>query len=124
FAAVNTEHLAINALDDVAMVDRDQKAIAIVDRDGKPLTRIPAKGTGYELDNPVDLVFDALGHLYVLDRGKGSIYVFGPKNRLVATITIPEKDPGSLHKAQAFSIDPAGRLFVFDDRSQRLQVYQ
>src|SRR5207247_2564573 len=55
FAAVNAERLAINWLDDVAMIDRDSKGIAIVDRDGKAIGKIPAKGTGYELDNPIDL---------------------------------------------------------------------
>ena len=60
----------------------------------------------------------------MLDRGKASIFVFGPKGRLITTITIPEKDPGAFQKAEAFSVDAAGRLYVFDDRSQRLQVYQ
>jgi outer membrane protein assembly factor BamD (BamD/ComL family) len=124
FAAVNAERLAINWLDDVAMIDRDSKGIAIVDRDGKAIGKIPAKGTGYELDNPIDLAFDPLGHLYVLDRGRAAILVFGPKNRLITTITFPEKDAGAFPKAQAFSVDAAGRLYVFDDRSQRLQVYQ
>jgi TolA-binding protein len=124
FATVNAERLAINWLDDVAMIDRDSKGIVMVDRDAKALAKIPAKGTGYEFDNPIDLAFDALGHLYVLDRGKASIFVFGPKGRLITTITIPEKEPGAFQKAEAFSVDAAGRLYVFDDRSQRLQVYQ
>jgi len=98
--------------------------VVIVDRDGKPLSRIPQKGAGYELDNQVDLTFDPLGHLYVLDRGRAAIHVFNPKNRLVATISIPEKDPGAFQKAEAFALDAAGRLYVFDDRSQRIQVYQ
>jgi TolA-binding protein len=124
FATVNAERLALNWLEDVAMIDRDAKGIVIVDRDGKPLARIPAKGPGYELDNPVDLAFDPLGHLYVLDRGKASILVFSPKNRLIATISVPEKEPGAFQKAQALAVDAAGRLYVFDERSQRLQVYQ
>jgi len=95
FATLNTERLALNWLDDVAMIDRDAKGIVIVDRDGKPLGKIPAKGQGYEFDNPVDLAFDPLGHLYVLDRGKASIFVFSPKNRLIATISVPEKEPGA-----------------------------
>jgi hypothetical protein len=88
------------------------------------LSKIPQKGAGYELDNPVDVAFDVFGHLYVLDRGKASVLVFGPKNRLVTTVTIPEKSPGAFQKAQAFGIDAAGRLFIFDERAQRIQVYQ
>ena len=124
FTTLNTERMAINQLNDVAMIDRDSKAVVIVDRDGKPLTRILQKGMGYEFDNPVDLKFDPLGHLYVLDRGRASIFVFGPKNRLITTITVPEKEAGAFQKAQAFALDPAGRLYIFDDRSQRIQVYQ
>ena len=124
FTSVNAERLAVNGFDDVAMIDRDSKGIVVVDRDGKPVTKIPPKGMGYEFGDPVDLAFDAIGHLYVLDRGRASIFVFGAKNRLLTTITFPERDPGSLQKAQALSIDAAGRLVVFDDRSQRLQVYQ
>jgi TolA-binding protein len=124
FAAVNAERLAINWTEDVAMIDRDSKGIVILDRDGKPLSKIPQRGTGYEFNDPVDLAFDALGHLYVLDRGKGSIFVFGAKNRLVTTISFPDKEPGNLQKAQALSLDRAGRMYVFDDRSQRVQVYQ
>ena len=47
-AAINTDRLATNALDDVAMIDRDSKAIAIVDREGKPLSRILPKGANYQ----------------------------------------------------------------------------
>jgi TolA-binding protein len=124
FASVNAERLAMDRLEDIAMIDRDSKSVVIVDRDGKALGKIPQKGTGYEFDNPVDLTFDPLGHLYVLDRSRASIYVFGPKNRLIATVTVPEKEPGAFTKAEAFALDGAGRIYVFDDRSQRIQVYQ
>ncbi len=124
FGTVNPERIAVNRLDDVAMIDRDMKGVVILDRDGKPLSRIPAKGTGYELDNPVDLAFDPLGHLYVLDRGKPSVLVFGAKNRLLATVAVPDKDAGAFGKPQALAVDAAGRLFIFDDRTQRVQVYQ
>lgn len=124
FAPINAERLAINWLDDVAIIDRDAKGVAIIDRDGKPMAKIPQKGQGYEFDNLVDVAFDSLGHLYVLDRGKASIFVFSPKNRLIVTVSVPEKAPGAFQKAEAFGIDAVGRLYVFDDRSQRLQVYQ
>ncbi|MEQ1728005.1 MAG: hypothetical protein ABL982_06450, partial [Vicinamibacterales bacterium] len=77
-----------------------------------------------ELDDPVDVAFDQLGHLYVLDKGRASILVFGPKSKLVSTITIPNNSPGALNRAASLGIDAAGRLYVFDDRSRRIQVYQ
>lgn len=121
---INTERLAMNALDDVALIDKDAKAINILDRDGKPLSRILAKGPNYQLDEPVDLAYDRLGYLYVLDRGKGSVLVFGPRNRLITTFTIPEKAPGAFTRARAMALDGAGRLYIFDERAKRIQVYQ
>lgn len=122
--AINTERLAANALDDVAMIDRDSKAVTIVDREGKPLSRILPKGSNYQFDEPVDLVFDQLGHLYVLDRGKASVFVFGPRNRLITTFTVAEKSPGAFTRARSMGLDAAGRIYIFDERVKRIQVYQ
>ena len=124
FVTINTERMARNELDDVAIVDRESKAIVMVDRDGKPLAKIPPKGTGYAISEPVDLAFDSLGHLFVLDGGKPGIYIFGPKNRLVATVTAGVKEAGSLQRPKALAVDAAGRLLVFDEASRRIQVYQ
>jgi outer membrane protein assembly factor BamD (BamD/ComL family) len=102
FAAINASRLIMNTLEDVAMIDRDSKGIVITDREGKQLNKILPKGTGYELDNPVDIGYDRFGHLYVLDRGKPAIHVFNSKYKLIASITVPEKDPGAFPKPQAF----------------------
>jgi TolA-binding protein len=124
-SAINTERLAANALDDVALIDRDAKTIQIFDRDGKPLSRIANKGTNYQFDEPVDLAYDRLGYLYVLDRGKGgAVYVFGPRNRLITSFTIAEKAPGAFSRARALGLDSTGRLHIFDERAKRILVYQ
>jgi len=124
FIGVDAERLALNRLDDVAMIDKETKSVVVVDRDGKTLGKIPQKGTGYEFDNPIDLKFDVFNHIYVLDRGRASIFVFGPRNRLLTTVTIPEKAPGAFQKAEAFALDAAGRIYIYDDRAQTIQVYQ
>lgn len=118
------DRLALNAADDVAALDSDGKQVSIFDRDGKAIGRIVTRGTGYELDNPVDVAFDALGHLYVLERNKGAVYVFNPQWKLVAGFSAPERSPGAFQRAVAFALDSAARLYIFDDRSQHLQVYQ
>jgi TolA-binding protein len=123
FAQVNAGRIARSALDDVAIIDREAKGIVIADRDGRVASRIPAKGSGYALEDPIDVAFDPLGHLYVLD-AKSGVYVFGPGNRLIATFGSAGKDAGSLQKPKAFAVDAAGRLYVFDDGPQRIQVYQ
>jgi TolA-binding protein len=124
FSSSYAAKLAISPLDEIAMLDRSAKAITIADRDGKLIGKILGKGTGYELDEPVDLAFDVLGHLYVLDRGKNAVVVFSPKNRFVANVTMPDKSPGAFTRAAALGVDPAGRLFIFDERAKRIQVYQ
>lgn len=124
FIGVDAERLALNRFDDVAMIDKDTKSVVVVDRDGKALSKIPQKGTGYEFDNPVDVTFDVFNHIYVLDRGRASIFVFGPRNRLLTTVTIPEKSPGAFPRAAAFGLDAAGRIYIYDDRAQTVQVYQ
>lgn len=124
FATVNAERLARNEFDDVAMIDRDSKGIVVADREGKVIGRIPAKGAGYQLEDPSDAAFDRIGHLYVLDSRRAAIHVFAPGGRLVTTISSPARQPGSLQRPRAMAIDAAGRLFVFDESSQRIQVYQ
>ncbi len=124
FAQVAAARIGVNSLEDVALLDRSAKSIVLSDRDGKALSKIPPKGTGYEFDNPVDLAFDVLDHLYILDRGQGAVLVFNGKNRLVTTLAIPEKAAGAFTSAAAFSLDRTGRLFIFDERVKRIQVYQ
>jgi TolA-binding protein len=124
FLGIDAERLALNRLDDVAVIDKDSKSVVVVDRDGKALAKIPQKGAGYEFDNPVDVTFDAFNHIYVLDRGRASIFVFGPRNKLLTVMTIPEKSPGAFPRASAFALDAAGRIYIYDDRAQGIQVYQ
>ncbi len=124
FAQVNPEQLAVSGMEDVAIINRDTKSIVVVDRDGKTLSTIPAKTTAYQLSNPSDVAFDPLGHLYVLDRGKPSVLIFGAKGALISTLSIPDKSAGAFQKPLALAVDDAGRIFVFDDRAGRVQVYQ
>ncbi|MGE0450359.1 MAG: tetratricopeptide repeat protein [Vicinamibacterales bacterium] len=124
FATGTIARMAQNALGDVALLDRSAKTVTLADSDGKILTRIATRGTGYELNSPTDVAFDSLGHVYVLDRGRSSVFVFAPKGKLVTTLAIPDRSPGSLSRGEALGLDAAGRLYVFDDRSRRIQVYQ
>jgi hypothetical protein len=128
--------IALNALDDIAGIDRDQKAIALWDPSGKPIGKIPFKGAGYDLQNPEDLAFDAFGHLYVLDRT--AIAVFGPHPtagaapaadrgtayKLLTIHAAGERATTGLRRGTAFAVDRAGTVFVHDDRAQRILVYR
>ena len=121
--AVVARRLAIADLDDLAALDPDQKTITLISREGKIVGRIAERGTGYQLRQPMDLAFDRLGHLYVLD--KGSIYVFTHQgSKLLTTFTIAEKSPGAFGNGEAMALDAAARLYVFDARTDAVQVYR
>jgi TolA-binding protein len=122
FASVRASRIAVGPGDAVALLDRDAKSVTIVDRDGKPGARIMAKGPGYELTNPADVGFDALGHLYVLERD--AVDVFTSSGTLVTTFTPAPQGTGAFREATAFALDEAGRLFIYDERSERVQIYQ
>jgi sugar lactone lactonase YvrE len=140
FAAAKLTRLAVNASDEIAGLDRDQKAVVLYDTAGKTTGRIPLKGTGYDLQNPEDLTYDAFGHLYVLDRG--AIAVFTPyaatpaaagptpapaaarSYRLLTLFTEPQTVPTAFRRASAFALDPSGAVYLYDDRAERVLVYR
>jgi outer membrane protein assembly factor BamD (BamD/ComL family) len=124
FANLDALRMIVNGLGDIALLEKGTKTVLFSDRESKVIGKLVGKGPGYELDDPVDIAFDVLDQLYVLDRGKGAVLVFGPKNKFITSLSIPEKNPGAFPKAVAMSIDPAGRLFIFDERAKRIQVYQ
>ena len=145
FAVSHASRLAVNAVDEVAAIDKDQKAIVLFDAAGKISGKIPLKGTGYDLQNPEDLTYDAFGHLYVLDRG--AIAVFSPypaapaaaaaapapaapspaaarTYRLVTLFAEPEKSTAGFHKGTAFALNQAGVVYLYDETAKRILVYR
>jgi hypothetical protein len=71
----------------------------------------------------MDVAFDRLGHIYVLDRAAVLVFALpGPK--LLSTFSVPERTPGAFTNAEALALDSAARLYVFDGRSDSVQVYR
>ena len=140
FAPGRIVRLAVSPVDEVAAIDRDQKAVVVFDALGKALARVPLKTTTYEFQNPEDVTFDVFGHLYLLDRT--AIAVFSPfPDALPASPDAPgtaapppstfrlltlytEPAPGALRRATALAVDHAGVLYVYDERAQRILVYR
>jgi TolA-binding protein len=143
FSTARFSKMAVNSLDEVAGLDRDQHAVTFLDLTGKPIGHVPFKAANYEIQNPEDLAFDVFGHLYVLDHA--AVFVFSPypaaadaaapkpaaataaggtTYRLLTTYTEPEKSPGAFHKATGFALDRAGTMYLYDDRAQRILVYR
>ena len=125
FGTGKLTRLAVNAVDEVAGIDRDQKSIVVFDATGKPLAKLPFKGTGYDVPNPEDVAFDAFGHLYVLDRT--GIAVFTPYPATYTLLTFyaaPQNEATAFKRASAFALDASGGVYLYDERAQRIMVYR
>ena len=48
---------------------------------GQASQEIPREGPNYEIDDPVAIVFDVFGHLYVADEER--VFIFGQDRRLL-----------------------------------------
>ena len=127
-SGTKVSRLAVNEYDEIAVLEREEKSVTVLRRmDGGILSRVPTKIAGFVIENPVDIAYDSLGHVYVLDRDSGSVVVFAPfqpNARPVLAFSIPEKTAGAFTKARAFAVDPFGRLAIFDDRLEQIQSYQ
>jgi TolA-binding protein len=123
FAPVRATRIALGPVEQIALLDRDTKSVGLYDRGGQPLARIAARGTGYELTNPADVAFDVLGHLYVLDATQ--VAVFAPDGRLVALFAGGDRaSTGALRDGTAMALDSAARLYIYDSRAERVQIYR
>jgi hypothetical protein len=126
FATGRADRMVVGSTDQVAMLDGGEKSVTIYSRDGRVVTRVATRGSGWSLDEPVDLAFDPFDHLYVLDRGLKSVLVFalGQTPRLLKTFTLADEAPGAFRRATTLAVDHAGRLYIHDNRAERVQVYQ
>ena len=75
---------------------------------------IPGKREGeYTLGGLItDLKIDGEGRIFVLDRLNGCVRVFDGEGRYLRSIGRSERDPGDLTEAEAFALDPAGRIHI------------
>ena len=123
FAPIRASRISLGPADQIALLDRDDKSIAIFDRAGRATVHIAGKGATYELKNPTDVAFDVLGHIYVLDQA--DVQVFAPNGKLVASFTGGDKTAvGALRDGSALALDQAARMYIYDERAERVQIYQ
>ncbi len=118
-ASVDAVRMAVGPQGQVAVIERETRVVHLITADGK--TRpLPAVGPGYLLRGPIDVAFDPLGQLYVLERD--SVVVFAATGELLSVFT-SSAAAGAFRTAVALHVDGAGRLYVYDDDSARLQVF-
>jgi hypothetical protein len=114
--------MAIDPDDNVAIAENDR--LFVSDRERRRQSPILRTGADYEIKSVQDLAYDSLGHLYVLDRSRGAVLVFSPAGKFVAKFEPAEKAPGAFRKPSALAVDRAGRLYIYDERAQAVQVYE
>jgi hypothetical protein len=118
FAAVDAIRLAVGPLNEVAAVERETRRVMMMSPDGSPRP-FPAQGSTYQMRAPTDVAFDPLGHLYVLERD--SVVVFAPTGELLTVFT--PSTAGVFQTGASLAVDGAGRLYVYDQDSERVQVF-
>jgi outer membrane protein assembly factor BamD (BamD/ComL family) len=116
------DRMAIDPDDNIAIPKNE--SVSVFDREGRPQHAIPRNGTGYEMKSVRDLAYDSLGHLYVLDRSHGAIFIFSPSGQYMTQFELAEKSPGAFRKAAAIAVDHSGRLYIYDERAEAIQVYE
>jgi TolA-binding protein len=124
FASVNASRLAVNERDDIAAIEREGKSIVLLDASGTIVRRIPPRGEGYTLAEPIDVAIDAIGHIYVLDRDQAAVIVFTKDGRVLATLRSPETGESAFRQPSSLALDPAGRLYIHDERQRTVVIYQ
>jgi TolA-binding protein len=123
FASVGASRLAVNngteGLGDVAVLDKETRTIVVVNSDGNVNLGSVTSPAG-AFGAPVDIAFDALGHLYVLDQKNATVFVFSRERKPLTQFTLSERNA----KLVALAVDAAGRVYVLDDGLHVVHIYQ
>ena len=103
----------------LVVVDGEQGVVAF-DEQG---TRVFQLQIGPALDDPADVAFDDLGHLYVLDRETPRLSIFDAAFGPVATLE-GAAWPSAAREPVSLDVGPDGGLFVLDDATRSVVVLQ
>ena len=106
--------MALDGEGGIVMLDDEEKTVRVFDEAGKPLRALGPRGTGWQLQRPVDVAVDSFRTVYVADES-GAVLVLSPQGQLLASITAPE-----MRKPIAVTVDPAGSVLVYDERAERI----
>lgn len=115
--------LAIDAKDQIWILEQNDKSVQQLDLKGKTLYKIMSRGKGYELEEPIDIAVDTSDNLYVLDRKQKKIFIFNPLYDLLGVFNLTVNGGSQLEKPTLIAVDEAGALYVFDDKIKNLLRY-
>jgi sugar lactone lactonase YvrE len=106
--------MVLDAEGGIVMLDGQEKAVRVFDETGKPLRALGPRGTGWQLQRPVDVAVDPFRNLYVADQ-EGAVHVLSPQGALLTSITAPE-----MRKPAALTLDPSGAVLVYDEKAEKI----
>jgi len=82
----------------------------------------PGSAAG-QLKGPTDVVLDAQGNLFVLDRDNHRVQKFGPAGHLLLQFGSYGSADGQLNTPRGIAIDAAGNIWVADTGNSRVQKF-
>ena len=103
------------------LVIEEDEGVLGFDAEGKRIFHIPRERGRQE---PVDLVFDDLGNLYVLDRSGPSLAVHARDFDSLALLRGGEWSGGAIRRPVSLTVGSDGTLFVLDEATRSVGVFR
>ena len=109
----------------LAIMDAEASRVWITDLEGNPLHQFSfAVHDRPEMGDRVGLAIDSVGNVYVTRSSDGSVRVYGRDGRLASSFGHSGDGAGEWRAASGLWIDAHDRLYVGDQDSQRIQLFQ
>ena len=103
------------------VVLEERQGVLAFDAEGRRIFHLTRESGAPE---PVDLAFDALGNLFVLDRDGPSLAIFDRQFAPLATLPAGEWSAGALRRPISLDVGADGRLYVLDESTRSVGVFR
>lgn len=114
--------LAMNANDEVYVLDQDKKSLYHFNKNGELLRMIGLSGDKPgQFSRPVALAVDGQENIYVADDGNKTVHIFTKEGMFLDYIDLPRDLP--FGEIVAITVDPAQNLYILDAKRQSIFVY-
>ncbi len=118
--------IAIDGYDNIYLLIGNDH-VEIYGPTGRQVRTLGPEGEGFEWKGPIDIALDAHDRLYVLDKKARhgdvkacSVSVFDRTGGLIAWIISPVDSPGEFRSPAALTLDRSGRVYILDDKTNKV----
>ncbi|MBM3935141.1 MAG: 6-bladed beta-propeller [SAR202 cluster bacterium] len=116
--------IALDAEDNVWVVDSENHRVQKFTADGKHLTSFGEHGTGDgQFVSPWGIHIDELGQIYIADWRNDRIQVFDQDGRFLWKFGSPGEGNGEFRRPAGVAVDSDGDIFVCDWGNNRVQLF-